>query len=490
MSLAKDQTPWLQSFQTAEGLSTTSSAEAFLKVIAALEKTSPAKALATAGAAVCVHPVPSLYFALASLCLRGNSREAWQQVLIQAFEAIAFTEENYQGNLKLATMAFDQADMPLALQMFEKLAQVHSKNSHAQMNLAFVLKEAHQFKRSEQIYRSVVKDKPNEFNITWNFSHLLLLIGKYKEGLTHYETRWLAKGFPSVKRDFKQAQWTGKKQKLRLLVHAEQGFGDTIQAARYLHLAQSKAGHLILEIQKELLPLFQESVASLKLNAAELQWVKQGEPLPEFDAHLPFMSLPLALGLFDLGKPPLQTAYLSTAPLINRVLEPKTIQPMFVGLVWKGRPTHPHDARRSFKLKDLETLLGTPGVRFFSFQQRVTSAEREILDKYNVVDLENRLSSFKETAGLMRGMDLMICTDTAVAHTSAALGVPTWVGLAACPDWRWGIDGETTAWYRQVRLWRQGADRRWTPVFEQMAHQLLETVADWLLEKKWLPKQN
>jgi tetratricopeptide (TPR) repeat protein len=490
MTVVKDQTTWLEAFQTAEGLTTKSSAIDFLKVIAALEKTSPAKALATAGVAVCVHPLPNVYWALASLCLRANNREAWQQVLTQAFEAIAFTEENYQGNLKLATMAFDQADMPLAVKMFEKIARLYSKNSHAQMNLAFVLKEAHQFKRSELIYRSVLKSKPNEYNITWNFSHLLLLIGKYKEGLLHYETRWHAKGFPSAKRDFKQPQWTGKKQKIRLLVHAEQGFGDTIQAARYLHLAQSRVDHLILEVQKELLPLFQESVQYLKLNPAALQWVKQGDPLPEFDAHLPFMSLPLALGLHDLGNPPLQTAYLTTAPLINRVLEKHTIQPKFVGLVWKGRPTHPHDVRRSFKLQELEILLSTPGVRFFSFQQRVTATEREILEKYKVVDLENKLTTFKETAGLMRGMDLMICTDTAVAHTSAAMGVPTWVGLAACPDWRWGVEGELTPWYAQVRLWRQGPDRVWAHVFERMTHQLIETVADWMLEKKWLPKQN
>lgn len=490
MTLHKDYSQWLKSFKTPEGLSVQSTAEDFLKVILTFEKTSPAKALAASAVAVCIHPLPKLYGTLATLCWRARNLEAWRQTLIQAFQAIPFTEENYQGNLKLATMAFDHADIVLAVQMFEKLAHMHPNNSHAQMNLAFVLKESHQFKQSEKIYRAVLKSSPNEFNITWNFSHLLLLIGKYKEGLEQYETRWFAKGFPSLRRDFKQPVWNGKKQKTRLLVHAEQGFGDTVQAARYLHLAQSRAGHLILEIQKELLPLFQESIQILKLNASSLQWVQQGEELPEFDTHLPIMSLPRALGLVDFDKPPLPQAYLSTAPLINRVIENDTIQPMFVGLVWKGRPTHPHDARRSFKLKDLETILSTPGVRFFSFQQRVTAAEKVMLEKYNVVDLENRLSSFKETAGLMRGMDLMICTDTAVAHTSAALAIPTWVGLAACPDWRWGVVGESTPWYKQARLWRQGSDRIWPPVFERMGTQMIETVADWLLEKKWLPKQN
>ena len=490
MTDPKDYTKWLQSFKSPEGLSVLSTIDDFSKTIAGFEKTSPAKALATAAVAVCVHPVPFLYGTLASLCWRANRPEVWRQTLIQAFEVIPFTEENYQGNLKLATMAFDHAEMALAIQMFEKLATQHIQNSHAQMNLAFVLKEAHEFKRSEKIYRAVLKSRPKEFNITWNFSHLLLLIGKYKEGLEHYETRWFAKGFPSVKRDFKQVIWNGKKQKIRLLVHAEQGFGDTIQAARYLHVAQIKVSCLIVEVQKELLPLLKESAKSLQLDESALQWVQQGEALPEFDAHLPIMSLPRALGLIDLNKPPLPQSYLSTSPLVNRVIEHNTIQPMFVGLVWKGRPTHPHDARRSFKLKDLEAMLSTPGVRFFSFQQRVTAAEKEILQKYNVVDLENRLSSFKETAGLMKGMDLMICTDTAVAHASAALGVATWVGLAACPDWRWGVSGDSTPWYQQALLWRQGSDRIWPPVFERMGHKLLVTVADWMLEKKWLPKQS
>jgi tetratricopeptide (TPR) repeat protein len=490
MMLQSNYSQWLHSFKTPEGLTVKATMEDFLKVILSFEKTAPSKALATAAAAVCVYPLPILYWKLASLCQRSNNHQAWRQTLIQAFEAIPLTEENYQGNLKLATMAFDHAEMSLAVQMFEKLAKFHPKNAYAQMNFAFVLKEAHEFKRSEKIYRAVLKSKPNDPNIIWNFSHFLLLTGKYKEGLEHYERRWFANGFPSIKKDFKQPVWSGKKRNIRLLVHAEQGFGDTIQAARYLHLAQNKAGHLILEIQKELISFFQESVQSLKLNPSELQWVQQGDALPEFDAHLPIMSLPRALGLFRFDKPPLPQGYLSTEPLIHRVIENDSIQPMFVGLVWKGRPTHPHNARRSFKLKDLETMLSTPGVRFFSFQQRITAEEKLILKKYNVVDLEKYLSSFKETAGLIKGMDLMICTDTAVAHSSAALGVTTWIGLAACPDWRWGAEGDSTPWYSQARLWRQDSDRIWIPVFERMGTQLLETVADWLLDKKWLLKQN
>ena len=113
-----------------------------------------------------------------------------------------------------------------------------------------------------------------------------------------------------------------------------------------------------------------------------------------------------------------------------------------------------------------------------------------ILNQYNVVDLESRLTSFNETAGLIKGMDLMICTDSAVAHASAALGIQTWVGLAACPDWRWGVSGETTPWYQSLMLMRQGVDRVWQPVFQNMASKLLETLANWLLEKKWLHRQD
>jgi tetratricopeptide (TPR) repeat protein len=471
-------------------LSIHSSVEEFIDLINSVERTSPDEALELAKVAVGFHKVPLTYLKLVSFYQKRNEKNLFRETMLKSFQEVDFSEVNYVGNLKLATLAFDCAAMDLAIQMFEKLAIAHSKNMHAQMNLAFILKEAHQFEKSEKIYRNILRANPSQSNVSWNFSHLLLLNGKYKEGLEHYESRWFAKGFPSKRRDFSQPLWDGKSKKMNLLIHAEQGFGDTIQAARYLHLAQQKTEHVILEIQRELLPLFQKSISSLKLSKTKVRWVLTGEPLPDFDEHIPMMSLPKILGLINFDHPPLSSGYLFTEPLIHRVQNQNEIQPMFVGLVWKGRPSHPHDGRRSFKLTDLVPILRTPGIKFFSFQQRVTPAEKEILNQYNVVDLESRLTSFNETAGLIKGMDLMICTDSAVAHASAALGIQTWVGLAACPDWRWGVSGETTPWYQSLMLMRQGVDRVWQPVFQNMASKLLETLANWLLEKKWLHRQD
>lgn len=467
-----------------EGLHLDSPPENYLTVIQNLAQNNASRALALSVVLLKKHPSPQAYLAVAQLCLQLGHIDSLRITLKTAFEELALDEVNYQANLRLATLAFNAACMDLAIELFQKLALAHPQNSHAQMNLAFVFKEAGRYKDSEKIYRDVLKTQAADHSIRWNFSHLLLLTGQYQEGLEQYEARWWARGFPSLRRDFQQATWWGEKNKnLRLLIHAEQGFGDTIQAARYLHLAQERVGSLIIEIQKPLLNLFKDSSHALQLNSEKVTWVEQGQTLPEFDQHLPIMSLPKALGLINFSKPPCPTAYLAATASLNRVKDHTQLQPMFVGLVWKGRPTHPHDERRSFKLTQLTHLLELPGIRFFSLQQRVTPEEKQILDKYRVVDLEPHLNSFTETAQLIQGLDLMICTDTALAHLSAALGKPTWIGVAACPDWRWGAAGSKTPWYSSVQLWRQDSQQRsWEPVFEAMNDALLKYTADWLVE--------
>ena len=138
-----------------------------------------------------------------------------------------------------------------------------------------------------------------------------------------------------------------------------------------------------------------------------------------------------------------------------------------VGVVWGGNPSHKNDQNRSIPLADFARLFAHNGVRFFSLQ--VGRADDDLSSYANVTDLQDRLTDFAQTAGALANLDLVISVDTSVAHLAGAMGRPVWTLLPYVPDWRWGLEGETTLWYPSMRLFRQGADRAWGPVLDAVA---------------------
>ncbi len=235
-----------------------------------------------------------------------------------------------------------------------------------------------------------------------------------------------------------------------ILLHAEQGLGDTLQFIRYLPMVVAKGARVVLEVPDDLRPL----IGGTPDVAAVL---RRGETLPPFDLHCPLMSLPLAFGT-TLETIPAPVPYLSAPPA--RLAQwsarlPPTPFPR-VGLVWSGKPDHKNDHNRSIPLAQLAPLLARSGLQFVSLQKEYRASDRPELNRHRaLLRLDDGLADFGDTAAVVGALDLIIAVDTAVAHLAGAMGKPLWLLLPAVGDWRCLKERVDSRWYPTARLFRQ-----------------------------------
>jgi tetratricopeptide (TPR) repeat protein len=302
----------------------------------------------------------------------------------------------------------------------------------------------------------------------WNRALTCLSVGDFDEGWRGYEWRWRRNASEMAPRDFAQPQWYGKDLEGRtILLHAEQGFGDTIQFIRYLPMVLAKGGKVILEIPDALKPLVGQIDGVIAM-------VSRGQALPPFDLHCPLLSLPLAFGT-TLTDVPAPVRYLRAPP--ERVEQWRACLPRGevprVGLVWSGKPTHKNDHNRSIALARLAPLLLKPDFQFVSLQKEYSDADRASLRKFPaLVRLHDTLSDFADTAAVVAALDLVIAVDTAVAHLAGAMGKPVWILLPAIGDWRWMVEREDSPWYPSARLFRQPHIGDWGSVISRVGREL------------------
>jgi hypothetical protein len=288
----------------------------------------------------------------------------------------------------------------------------------------------------------------------------LLTAGRLAEGYCDYESRWRT----LCPRPLTGPRWDGRPiPGQTLFLHAEQGYGDGIQSARYAALARVRCGRVILECRPELKSLFVHSAVAEEV-------IAYGEAIPPFDTYISVISLPGPLGI-TLETIPGQTPYLKaprrTPPLGAPAGHLK------VGLVWAGSPTHRDDANRSVALEMLAPVLATPGVTFFSLQMPVPRRDEGKLKDFPSLIQAGPFPDYLATASAVLEMDLVISVDTSVAHLAGALGKPVWTLLQFAPDWRWFAQfGEKTPWYPTMRLFRQPWRGAWGPVIETVAGEL------------------
>jgi tetratricopeptide (TPR) repeat protein len=257
----------------------------------------------------------------------------------------------------------------------------------------------------------------------------------------------------------------------RILLYAEQGFGDTIQFCRYAQLVAERGAHVILEVQPAL--------KSLLVQSADIAGIAQvfarGEALPEFDYQCPLLSLALACAT-TLENIPAPASYLHGEGVRVRRWEARlgtrTAQAR-IGLAWSGNPEHSNDRSRSLPLAALGALLDMP-MQYVSVQKvlRDEATEAAWLAQRGVAHFGDQLQNFADTAALLSCMDLVITVDTAVAHLAGALGKPVWVLLPYGPDWRWLTERDDSPWYPSMRLFRQTAIGDWDGVIERVRRHL------------------
>jgi hypothetical protein len=263
-----------------------------------------------------------------------------------------------------------------------------------------------------------------------------------------------------------------------ILLHAEQGLGDTIQFARYVPMLAATGARVVLEVQSEL-------TALLARLAGDITVIARGETPPPFDVHCPLGSLPLALKT-DLNNVPAPIPYLAAddaslakwSGRIGALARPR------IAIAWSGNASHFNDRNRSVPfsrlgpLFDLQAGVGTQAARFISIQRDVRGEDAEALAAENrITQVGGDLQNFTDTAAVIALADLVIAADTAVAHLAGAMGRPLWVLIPFAPDWRWTLDGDSSPWYPTARLFRQTAIGDWGGVIARVATELKSFIS-------------
>ena len=325
-------------------------------------------------------------------------------------------------------------------------------------------------------YDRAIALKPDFPEPHWNTASLRLLTGDFGRGWAEYEWRWKKESMARFMRNFSQPLWLGGDDIAgkTILLHSEQGFGDTIQFCRYVPLAAARGARVILEVERPL----QRLMATL---AGAAQVVTKASHLPDFDLQCPLLSLPLAfqteLGTIPWSGPYLRPQSPELAAWNVRLGEKRRPR---IGLAWSGKPAHERDALRSISLSALLPLLDVDAT-FVSLQKDVRPADAAVLDqRSDVLHFGSALNDFSDTAALISKLDLVISVDTSIVHLAGALGSPVWVLLPYIPDWRWLLDRDSTPWYPSARLFRQDDTRKWDSVISRVcedAHKFVESAA-------------
>jgi tetratricopeptide (TPR) repeat protein len=360
------------------------------------------------------------------------------------------------------------------LQWFDKALALRPHFVEVLLNKGFALLQIHRFDDAFDTYRHLLAVDPNNAKAAWQLAHLKLLTGDFWAGWVEREARWKVPDFSLEYPNFLQAKWLGKESLdgKTILVHVDEGLGDTLQFARYLPLLAARGARVVLVAQDALCPLL-----------SDVSGVAQCIPFssrtyPPFDMHCPLMSLPLAFGTTLETIPPAN--YLPPLPVERVQAWEKRLGPHNrprVGLVWSGNPKQGNDRHRSMPLKTLTPLFDVDAT-FVSLQKDPRPDDKALLDqRAEIADLTADLTDFVETAALVSCLDLVITVCTSVAHLAGTLGRPTWVMLPYLPDWRWLLDRNDSPWYPTVRLFRQDDTRDYEGVVESVRTELLAMTA-------------
>ena len=350
-----------------------------------------------------------------------------------------------------------------AIRSFTRGIEIKPVYPEAYTNRGLVEQDVGDVAGAIRSFETAIQQRPDHIEAHWNLSLALLVSGDLARGFEKYESRWQR---PTVKLppDSQLApRWTGQVplSGKTLLLRSEQGFGDTIQFCRYATLCVAQGAQVILEVQRDLVPL-------LRTLGATDNVIARGDPLPPHDLQCPLLSLPYAFRT-RLETVPARERYLQADP--DKVAQWRARLPAAsgaVGLVMSGSPTHGRDRDRSIALHDFltEVPLALPWV---SLQKESRKGDQALIEaRKDIAFFGPDLKDFSDTAALVEAMDLVVTVDTSVAHLAGALGKPVWVMLPFSPDWRWMWHGETTPWYPGMRLYRQPALGDWTTVFSRI----------------------
>jgi len=357
-----------------------------------------------------------------------------------------------------------------SIRYYEKALVLNPGSENVYNNFAFALKDNGVLDKAIYCYQKALQLNPAQALIHYGLSMTLLLDGNFNEGWKEYEWRRQTGAFSQYVRNFARPLWDGSDIAGRtILLHDEQGFGDTIQFIRYAHLLAQKGAKVIVECQREIVNLL-KSVDGIQ------QVIARGEE-SEFDIYCPLLSLPLMFNT-TLDSIPAKIPYVAGDPLLVQKWRDKLRydnSKFKVGLVWAGKPEHKNDRNRSCRLEVFSPFAELGDISFYSLQKgRAAEQAKNPPGAMKLLDYTDDISDFSDTAGLIMNLDLIVSVDTSVVHLAGALGKPVWTLLPFAPDWRWLLRREDCPWYPTMRLFRQPSPGNWQAVIAKVKDELLK----------------
>ncbi|HAT35205.1 MAG TPA: hypothetical protein DCS82_05785 [Rhodospirillaceae bacterium] len=336
-------------------------------------------------------------------------------------------------------------------------------------NCALTLRDLGDFDAAENSFDLALEHRYDKPQLHWDRALGRLMAGDLAAGFADYHYRWQLPDIPAQHPDIEE--WDGDDLAGRtLLVHAEQGLGDSIQFARYLPMLRDKGGAVVFEVQPELVRLMRGNAIS-----EGVEIIARGEKLPPVDVKIALLTLP---HIFQtrVETVPAEIPYLTSVSESGEptpALLPENCQRATVGVCWAGRPIHKNDHNRSLDLGLLAPLLAFTDLRFVSLQKGERAHDISTHGmQAQLFDCDGLIGDFADTARLMTEIDLVITVDTAVAHLAGAMERPVWVLVPHVADWRWMMGSNESPWYPSMRLYRQKRFGEWREVIEQVAREL------------------
>ena len=439
-------------------------------------------------------PVDALASFERAIALKHDSPEAWNnracvlrdlgqpsEAVVSCDKAIAIRRDYADAWSNRANALSDLNRPDEAQAGYRRALEIRADFVDAWSNLGLTLVDLGEHASALQCYERALAIRPDYVEGHWNRALCQLETGDFDKGWREYEWRWERPSLRASRRVFDQPLWLGDTPIAgkTLLLHAEQGLGDTLQFCRYAALAAQRGATVLLEVPPELSRLLTnlEGVSQL---------IEQGQALPPFDLHCPLLSLPLAFGT-RLDTIPAAMPYLfagETQAAWGDQMKAEASGKLKVGLVWAGgnRPHVPelrkNDLRRSIALQQLAPILDVPKVQFYSLQVgpaarqlRAMQGEQDAsvhVDAGSIIDHTERLDDFADTAALIANLDLIISVDTSTAHLAGAMGRPVWILNRFDTCWRWLLERDDSPWYPSARLFRQPSLGDWDGVIDRV----------------------
>ena len=409
----------------------------------------------------------------------GLAQEAlgfYEEALAEFDAALTFSPQHPVAHFNRGVVLIKLRRYAEAVAANERAIAAAPEHLTAWLNRGMALAQLRRFEEAIASYDEVLARRQDHADAHFNRALARLTIGDYRGGLADYEWRWRRTGVTAPKSRGRRL-WLGDTPLpgKTMLLHAEQGFGDTIQFARYAPLLAARGATIVLEVPPELKSLLSrlDGVAAV---------LARGEAPPPFDLHCPLGSLPLALKT-ELPSVPAPIPYLSAekAQLDRWSARIESLPRPRIALAWAGNPAHDNDRNRSMALRKLTPLFSAVvGASFISIQRELCGDDAaQLAAQSDLTHIGSELTNFDDTAAVLAHCDLLITVDTAPAHLAGAMGRPVWVLVPFAPDWRWTLEGDTTPWYPSTRIFRQCSLGDWDAVIAGVAAALQQQLKGW-----------